>query len=117
MVVTMCPNTLLHKLLGPVLCRIVKMPTVLEGLSGHLKMEEKNPRSIRNCLKIEINHLQKKIFKSRSLSEPAKVSRYKKIRRCFNNNKLKGNGNEVYSLQLFLKKLLVYFRFRLKYTN
>lgn len=51
MVVTTCLNTLLHKLLGPVFCRTVKMPTDLEGLSGHLKMQEKNPDLLEICLK------------------------------------------------------------------
>lgn len=43
MVFTRCLNTLLHTLLDPVLCRILKMPiTIMEGLSGHLKIQEKN---------------------------------------------------------------------------
>lgn len=64
-----------------------------------------------------MNYLQKKMFKSRSQVSPLSLWIHE-TRLCLNNvTKLRGTGREMQSLQLFLKKLLAYFRFRLKRTS
>lgn len=84
------------------------MPTIM---GGHLKLQEKTPDlSDRGLI---TNQEQEKLFQS----EPAENLNTRKSDPVLTTQPLEGDGNDVPSFQLFLKKLLVYCRFRLKYIN